>query len=261
MPPEILAAAPESPWGCPVELFRSRAQRAGSGEPTPTTVRALEGLPERGTVLDVGCGAGATSLPLAERAGAFVGVDTSPEMASAFRDAVQPLERDVATIEGGWPEVASSAPEVDVVVCGHVLYNVQDVVPFVRALDDHARRRTVVELTERHPLQWMNDLWRRFHDVVFPDGPTADVAERVLRDVGLAVLREQRTTDRGRGHGGFERREDAVALIRRRLCLPAERDGEIAVALGDRLVQDDEGLWSAGPADQTVVTLWWDAVR
>ena len=57
---------------------------------------------------------------------------------------------------------------------------------------------------------------------------------------------------------GFERREDAVSLVRRRLCLPPERDAEIADVLGDRLVEHD-GLWSAGPPDQAVATLWWDA--
>ncbi len=56
---------------------------------------------------------------------------------------------------------------------------------------------------------------------------------------------------------GFERREDAVALIRRRLCLWPDRDEEVAEAIGDRLVERD-GLWSAGPVDQEIVTLWWD---
>ena len=59
------------------------------------------------------------------------------------------------------------------------------------------------------------------------------------------------------GSGGFERRDDAIALVRRRLCLKADRDGEIAESLGDRLKQRN-GLWSAGPAEQRLVTLWWD---
>ncbi|MGH2539120.1 MAG: hypothetical protein ACRDGK_01205, partial [Actinomycetota bacterium] len=57
--------------------------------------------------------------------------------------------------------------------------------------------------------------------------------------------------------GGFERRDDAVAMVRRRLCLPPERDVEVAEALGSRL-SERHGLWRAGPGDQPVVTLWWD---
>ena len=51
--------------------------------------------------------------------------------------------------------------------------------------------------------------------------------------------------------------DDAIAFIRRRLCLPADRDGELAEALGGRLVERD-GLWSAGPLEHRIVTMWWD---
>src|SRR5215218_7516140 len=56
IPAEILAAAPESPWGFPVGLFRSRARRAGEGPPTPSTTEAARHLPDGGSVLDVGAG-------------------------------------------------------------------------------------------------------------------------------------------------------------------------------------------------------------
>jgi SAM-dependent methyltransferase len=240
-------------------VFRSRADRAREGPATPTTARALEVLPSGGTVLDVGCGAGATSLPLADRAGTMIGVDAASDMVAAFVEAVNGVGRVVATVEGSWPEIAADAPPADVVVCGHVLYNVQELVPFVQALDEHARRRVVLELTEHHPLRWMNDLWLRFHDVVFPEGPTAEVAEQVLRDAGHDAHRDERPPDDLRGHGGFARRGDAVALIRRRLCLGPDRDDEVAAALGDLLHRDDRGRWSAGPGGQAVVTLWWDA--
>ena len=39
----------------------------------------------------------------------------------------------------------------------------------------------------------------------------------------------------GLGSGGFARREDAIHSVRKRLCLPADRDPEIAEALGGRL--------------------------
>ena len=37
----------------------------------------------------------------------------------------------------------------------------------------------------------------------------------------------------------------------------ADRDAEIADALGGRLRETD-GLWDVGPEERTVVTLWWD---
>lgn len=261
IPAVILEAAPESPWGFPAELFKRRAEAATSSpDPTPTTRRALEALPEAGTVLDVGAGAGATSLPLVGRAKVIVGIDAQADMLASFRKAASHAGVRAETIEGQWPAVADRTPIADVVVCGHVLYNVQEIEPFVRALDAHARARIVLELTAEHPLAWMNGLWKDLHDATFPEGPTADDAVEALDELGLRVIREERRHAEDRD-GGFERREDAIGLVRKRLCLPAERDDELLAALGDRLRQGPDGLWSAGPDASPIVTLWWDPSR
>jgi SAM-dependent methyltransferase len=255
IPQAILEAAPESPYGFPPELFARRADAAmARSETTPTTRVALEALPDRGEVLDVGAGGGATSIPLAGRAGLIVGVDGSAELLTSFRSAATAAGVRSETVLGTWPEVADDVGPSDVVVCGHVLYNVWDLAPFVRALDDHARRRVVLELTDRHPLAWMHDLWLTFHGLARPEGPTVDDCVAALGELGIEPARDIRAQD---GTGWFERREDAIALIRRRLCLPDDRDADVAAALGDRLAQRD-GLWSAGPLGGVVVTLWWD---
>lgn len=255
IPERILSRAPESPWGFPAELFRNRAEAAVAAEATPSARRALEALPEGGTVLDVGAGAGAASLPLAGRATLLVGVDPSGEMLDSFRDAAERAGVDFRSERGTWPEAAPSVSSADVVVCHHVVYNVPDLPPFVRALGDHAGRRVVVEMTERHPLAWMEDLWERFWDLRRPHGPTADDTLAVLREEGLEAGREDWVAPAS--GGGFERREDAIGFIRRRLCLPAERDDEVAEALGDRLAPRT-GLWSVNPGGGRNVTLWWD---
>ncbi len=257
IPEDILAAAPESPYGFPTEPFRSRAETARDRPPTATTVRALEALPQGGNVLDVGVGAGSTSIPLAGRASRITGVDGSEGMLEAFREVAEAHAARVDTVLGVWPDVAGNVEAADVVVCGHVLYNVQDLGPFVLALTNHARRLTVVELTGSHPLAWMNDLWMRFHGLERPSGPTADDAEAAVRELGLDPGRESRIVEsRTQPASGFARRADAIALVRRRLCLGADRDEKLARALGDRLAERD-GLWSAGPERQTLVTMWW----
>ena len=163
----------------------------------------------------------------------------------------------VTTIVGRWPDVAPETPTADVAVCGHVAYNAPDLDAFVVALTAHARGRVVLELTDRHPLSWMNDLWLHLHGVQRPERPDADDAEALCRALGFEVRRDERLDTEDMAGSGFERREQAVALVRRRLCLTPERDGEIARALGPRLREHD-GLWSAGPREQRVVTLWWD---
>ena len=255
IPDEILQAAPESPWGFPPELLRRRAEIAAALEPTASIRRALEALPEGGTALDVGAGGGAASVPLAPRAARIVGVDTSPETLEGFVEEATAAGAVAETVVGRWPDVAPSVDVADVVVCNHVLYNVPELEPFARALDEHAHRRVVIEITATHPLAWMSDLWMRFHDLERPTHPTADDACEALAELGLDVRRDDEL--RPPRAAGFSDRADAVSLVRRRLCLQPERDDELAEALGPRLAERD-GLWSAGPIEQRVVALWWD---
>ena len=256
IPPAILAAAPESTPVTDPEIFRRRTEFALRGDLSPSGRRAMEALPVGGSVLDVGVGAGAASLPLASRASLISGVDPAPDMLSCFERCAAPVGIRIEAVLGSWPEIASQVLPADVVVCHHVLYQVGDLVPFVAALSSHARRRVVVEATASHPLAWMADLWSRFHDLRRPPGPTADDAVAVMEGMGIPVRREDHVLTPL--PTGFERREDAVTEVRRRLCLPPERDAEVDGALGDRLVRR-EGLWTSFPQRQQIVTLWWDA--
>ncbi|MBA3690674.1 MAG: methyltransferase domain-containing protein [Actinobacteria bacterium] len=257
IPPAILAAAPEPPWGFPAELFRNRAAGSGAGQ-NPTTRRGAEALPEGGSVLDVGCGGGATSLPLASRAGLLVGLDGQADMLPSFARAAEIAGVDATTICAGWPEDAHEVEPADVVMCGHVLYNVADVRPFLEALDRHARHRVVLELTAEHPLAWTKDLWERFHGLPRPLGPRAEDALAAIREIGVTPHRQDgRERENHPTGGGFARREDAIALVRRRLCLSATHDPQIEAALGPRL-REHGGRWSAGPREQEIVTIWWD---
>jgi SAM-dependent methyltransferase len=241
IPEPILAAATEPPWSFPVELFRAAPQAAESASRS----RAMERLPEAGTVLDVGCGGGAASFALVPPAAHVVGVDSSEAM---LRDYAQTATaRGVAHREllGTWPEVAADAPVTDVVVCHHVFYNVADLPPFVAALSAHARRRVVVELTDRHPLVETGPLWRHFHGIDRPNGPTAALAADVLREAGISAH-----TEVWNRPPRDVPREVYVRLNRRRLCLPESAEPEVDRVMGDG------GGWP-----RRVVTMWWDTDR
>jgi SAM-dependent methyltransferase len=255
IPDDILRAAPEGPYEYPREPFERRGLQAWVAKDSPTTARANEALRDGGgTVLDIGVGGGGTSLPLREAAATIIGVDESSSMLDAFTRAAGTLGTASTGVLGTWPDVSPMVPSADVVTCGHVLYNVQDIAPFVNALQAKARRRVVLEITERHPWAWMRDLWLRFHGLERPRGPTADDALAAIAELGIRAAAQERPAE---GHAGFERREEAVAIIRRRLCLSASRDPEVEEALGDRLSRREDG-WSAGPLAESLVTLWWD---
>jgi SAM-dependent methyltransferase len=248
IPAEILDAAPESPWGCPPGLFARAAEEAldkQTGAPTPSLRRALEVLPEDGSVLDVGAGGGAASLPLCPPAATVTAVDQSPEMLARFADLAERQGVGHREVKGRWPDVAGQVEAVDVVVCNHVLYNVGDLVPFVTALTDHARRRVVVEITAEHPQSLLNPLWEHFHGLVRPTRPTAEDAAAVLSDLGLEVgVEEFDGPMRWQNH----HHEDVVAFMRKRLCLPPDRDPEIAALLPPPVPRPHATLWWKGAA-------------
>lgn len=252
IPQEILDAAPESPWGFPVECFRT----VDASTLSPTHLVTAEALSEQGSLLDVGSGGGAASIPLAGRLSTLVAVDEVPAMLADLRSAAATVnpKLDVIAVQGTWP-CAIPVDPVDVAVCANVLYNVPEIAPFLSALEAACTRRVVVEITAVHPVRWMNDLWMRFHGLERPDVPTVADA--------IAVIEELSSTPGRINHpelpvfAGFSERQNAVAFIRKRLCLPATTDHEIAEALGDRLAQDVHG-WHVGPAEQGRVSLWWE---
>lgn len=242
IPAEIQAQAAADPWKLTPNLFPP-PDPADERPGTPSFRAAREALGEGGTVLDVGVGGGAASLPLAPPATLITGVDQSDEMLKAFTAAAKAQGVKSRFFSGRWPDVARAVPPADVVLCHHAFYNVPDLGAFAVALTSHARRRVVVELTGRHPVIIANPLWKHFWDLDRPDGPTADDAIAVLREAGIepVVEREQRPRHRPVRH------EHRLEFLTRRLCLPPERQPEVEQAL-ERFPE---------PAEWEVVTLWW----
>lgn len=250
IPDDILRRAPRSPWVQAVDEFTVAEQIPDS--PSHRRARqALDAAAAAGgapSVLDIGCGGGRAAFAVAPPAVRVTGVDARAEMLQAFSHAARSRSLSHAQVLGVWPEVADRAPTADAVLAHHVAYNVGDLGAFALAATDHARRRVVLELSDRHPLTPMAPLWRHFWGVQRPDGPTAQDALAVLLEAGLPARIETWTEDDGTcGRAVLDHRR-RVELTRIRLCLPAERDPEIAEVL----------TRSGPPGPRRVATLWWD---
>ncbi|RSN26770.1 SAM-dependent methyltransferase [Amycolatopsis sp. WAC 04169] len=230
IPPEILAAAPESPWVLPRQVFERRADTQIAAPTGATHTAARAALAEPGSVLDVGAAAGATSLPLVGRVPVreLTAVDADEALLAGFAARAAGLDLPATVLCGWWPELADETPVADVVVCGNVVYNVADLTSFVHALTAHARRRVIVEVAAAHPLTELNPLWRRFHGVDRPAGPTAEDFLATLSELGI-----EPTAVRWRRHPEAEYASFAelTDVTRRRLCLPSDAEPEVAAAL------------------------------
>jgi len=250
VPDELVAAAGRSPWGHPVQRFAHRADADIADPGGISFVRARQALEQvlarsgrRGSVLDVGAGAGAACLPLGPWVDQIVAVDRSEQMLAAFAQRAQAGGLPYRTVHGSWPAVAAVAGAADVVVCHHVLYDVPDVAPFLLALTAAARVAVVVELTATHPMSWLNPLWLQFHDLPRPERPVATDLTGVLHELGVAAVTVQAWQAPEHDLPDPER----VALVTRRLCLPVGREPDVAAALAGLPAVDS----------RPVVTLSW----
>jgi SAM-dependent methyltransferase len=219
IPPQILAKAEVNPWTHDPRDF------SAPGRPldTPSRVSALGLLGDAGTVADIGCGGGAAAFALVGPMTHATGVDHQADMLEAFAAGAAAREVPCTTVLGRWPDVADSAGVADVVVCHHVLHNVVDLPPFLRALSAAARTGVVVEMYDEHPMAWLDPLWKHFHGLHRPPPARTEDAVAVLAEMGIVpdVARWERETPP---------RRDAE-WVTRRLCLPADRIGEVANAL------------------------------
>jgi SAM-dependent methyltransferase len=255
IPEHITAAVTESPWLLPTQVFARRADQLSSKPAGVSFERAWAALEPPGSVLDIGAGAGAASLPLAARTTELTAVDSSQRMLDLLGERAGDRALPVRCVNGIWPQVAvdEQLPPSDVVTCHHVLYNVPDLQPFLAALTDHARRLVVVELTMTHPLTSLNELWYQFHGLRRPAGPTAQQVLEILAAMGVRFDSRQW---RRPGAPDYPSMAELVDVTRRRLCLPPDRAGEVESALVAAGVNPDQPA-DLGSSRRDVLTIWW----
>jgi hypothetical protein len=96
----------------------------------------------------------------------------------------------------------------------------------VLALTDHARLAVVVEIPTVHPMSAWAEAWDHFWGVDRPAGPTVTDLVAVLDELELEP--EHTVSPRGPLARFASDPDQLVPSARRRLCLPPERDDELA---------------------------------
>jgi len=174
-------------------------------------------------------------------------------MAGGLRSAAAAAGVTVRVVEGSWPETAAAAGSHDVALCAHVVYDVPDLVPFLRALHAAARVAVVLEAGERHPWTNLIPYYRALHGLERPDGPTAELLAEVVAEVVGVEPEVERWI--GPGRTQFSDLPELVEFYRRRLLVPVTRATEVADLLAPDVVERDGWLSLGG--EQVAVTLWW----
>jgi len=225
--------------------FRMDPHRTGD-----VALDALRALARPGEVwLDIGAGGGRYALPLALAVQEVIAVDPSVGMLSVLAETTAEYGiKNVRIVRGRWPSAEDPSLEADVAFIAHVGYDVEEIGPFLAAMERSARRLCAALLFWRRPTWAVDRLWPAVHGV-----------ERAL----LPALRELVTLQFARGRpvsiqmlaaepASYESYEQALSFARHQTWVQtgSEKDRRLEAALRESLIERDGRFafdWSPWP--------------
>lgn len=167
---------------------RARRYHTTTSSITPTDALFLklrqEVLPAD-SVLDVGAGTGRFTIALAPYVRSITAIEPNASMLSYLqRDIDEQGLKNISTLHTTWQDTPDTLT-ADIVVCSHVLYPIEDIVPFLAKLRAATRRVCYIYMRAIHMDAVLGDLWRHFHGDEQQLSPSYIHALDVLYDMGI----------------------------------------------------------------------------
>ena len=245
-------------WARRAEGFRKFVQEAGR-QADPFIECILKQLRPENTVLDVGAGTGRHTMALAGEAKHVTALDPSAAMLGFLREDIESRKLvNVDVIEGGWPDAAADAPEVDVIISAHVLYPIEDIVSFLQAFDRKSKRLCFLHLMTWQPWFDQIQLWETVHGEARRPQPTYIDVVNVLRQLGCFANVEIAWTEMPRS---FDDIDDAMDRFAESIAVgeDEERSAKLRAALLQQLTPIDNGRLAFPDRRYPLATVWWEA--
>jgi SAM-dependent methyltransferase len=157
---ERVREAPErADFYAPVaQVFAADPRR--TDEPVLDLLRAM--VEPNDLWLDIGAGGGRYALPIALAAREVIAVDVSDAMLKVLQDgAVKNGIENVRIVRSRWP--AKEPIQADVSLISHVGYDIEEIGPFLDAMEAATRRTCVAVLLAESPAQVAARFWPRIH--------------------------------------------------------------------------------------------------
>jgi len=226
-------------------------------EPVLDVLGALAQRHERW--LDIGAGAGRYALPLALRVKQVVAVEPSAAMRRALRTGIEEHGIDnLRVVAGTWPAALPELgplPVVDTALIAHVGYDIEEIGPFLDAMEQAAGERCVAVMTDQSPAAVADPFWPMVHDerrVPLPALPEL-IALLHARGRQTEVVRVERLSR------SFDSVDALTSFLRRQLFIDegGQKDIHFRAILPELIVRK-EGAWTLaeGPAGNVGVVTW-----
>jgi SAM-dependent methyltransferase len=137
-----------------------RADPRRTDEPALDVLRSLVVSGE--TWLDIGAGGGRYALPLALLAGDVIAVDPSEGMRGVLEASMADHGiRNVRVVPSRWP--MACAPAADVALMANIGHDIEDIGPFLDAMEASARRLCVAVMVDPAPPHLAEPFWPAIH--------------------------------------------------------------------------------------------------
>jgi len=208
--------------------------------------------------LDIGAGAGRFALPLARRVRELVALDPSTGMLDGLRSGmVQHGIGNVRVIEGRWPADAHRLA-ADVALIAHVGYDVEEIGPFLDAMDRAAGRLCVAVLMEQAPAALAHGFWPAIHGEARVPLPALGDLVALLEACGRAV-----TVQMIPGEPRFWATPDeALVFLRQQLWVePDGAKGRQLVELVHALPRQPDGAITIDSSHRAIGIVTWQPGR
>ena len=207
----------------------------------PFLLKLQQVVTRQTSVLDIGAGTGRLAVALAPQAKELIVVEPNAAMLEYLRrDAQEQGLTNISYLQTTWQDAPNDLSS-DIVICSHVLYPIQDIVPFLAKLQAATREVCYIYMRATPIDAQTNHLWRHFHgdERCFP--PSYIHALDVLYEMGIFANVEIVETSQSLRYSSLD---VAVNELVEQLILPDDEQTRTALRglLAEWLVEVDGQL-------------------
>jgi hypothetical protein len=189
------------------------------------------------TLLDIGAGGGRYALPLALECREVIAIDPSEGMRNVLTTSMAEHRiHNITVMDGRWPAAARGL-QGDLALIAHLGYDVEDIGPFLDAMEASARRQCVAVLVSQPPPTEADRFWPDIHGVERAALPSLPEFLTLLTARGR--LFEVRLVDRS--PQSYSEPAHALAWLRQQLWTApgSDKDQALQRLALERLVERD----------------------